>query len=207
MNSRILIIGTSRSGTTFTAAMLRKFGLDFGHEDILSNGGIGWHFAVDEPYPLENRKYRKDFNVTSRIQIKEGFKAILHQIRSPLETIASISTHVEVMFKWIEKITGPFDSDPIVRAAQFWVRWNRLCEKQAEWSYKVEDLKNGSQTLSKLCEYFEIQPRFIDFKNINYNRRRHIDVDWGLLRRKNELIYFEVKDLAQRHGYQKELVH
>lgn len=68
---------------------------------------------------------------------------VFHQVRHPLAAIGSLATMNKGGFwHWQEKHTGiSGDMDRVVRAARFWLEWNRICEAQRpDFTYRIEDL-------------------------------------------------------------------
>lgn len=149
----VAIVGCSRSGTKFTALLAQSAGLDFGHETLWvfgtkvrrRSGGVGYPLAIGYPLALWRRTLR------------EGGYHVLHQVRNPLPTIASMAVHRESFWRRVEPITGPLPPEQPARATAFWLRWNRHCEAMAEWTYRVEDLRPGHPTLDRWCRYMNVR--------------------------------------------------
>jgi hypothetical protein len=177
----VLIIGCGRSGTKFTAEMLRSAELFFGHERIEANGGIGW--------PLALPSYRRAWPERA---------IIWHQVRAPLPTIGSLTTHTDSVWRAVSKaIPVPVEMDPVQRAALYYLEYNRYCAELAEWTYRVEDLAtNGTQTRQRFEVHFG---RSFTCPPSDTNSRLHTEIKWADI---NEPLRTEVTELARSYGYE-----
>lgn len=135
---KFVIVGTGRSGTTFTSEALTAAGVDVGHErcygpleQIYVSGAIGDSSWMAVPF-------------------LSGFRGeIFHQVRHPLSVIDSLVD----MGLMVAEFEGPkhlkyrtfleqhFDlvGDELVDATRFYVDWNLRCEQHAKVRYRVED--------------------------------------------------------------------
>lgn len=151
-SSKCLVIGTPRSGTSFTAKSLRNLGLKVAHEmpdfkendlDEPTDALVSWWFAGDAPFPsyagpgLPQRHYT--------------FEKVVHIVRDPLEVIKTVPTMYSTSFAFIQKHAHlPSElvrTNPLKYAALFWLRWNKLAEWKADVRLKIED-----QDARSLCE-------------------------------------------------------
>lgn len=120
---KLLILSCRCSGTQFTAKLLRKANLDFGHEIIRKNGVIGWSCVGQED------AFFKDFDY------------ILHQVRNPRDVIRTLPPRNDFSWNYVKKILGKnIPKNELERNLWFWTEWNKLCESRAQLTYRVEDL-------------------------------------------------------------------
>lgn len=151
-SSKCLVLGTPRSGTSFTAQSLRNLGLKVAHEmpdykendlDEPTDALVSWWFAGDAPFPsyagpgLPQRHYT--------------FRKVVHIVRDPLEVIKTVPTMYSTSFAFIQKHAHlPSElvrTKPLKYAALFWMRWNKLAEWKADVRLKIEE-----QDAVSLCE-------------------------------------------------------
>jgi hypothetical protein len=130
----LLVIGSARSGSAYTAAVLNACGMSVGHELMESDGCVSWVMVV--PAVTTPWGPARDGSVE--------FKHIFHQVRHPLAVMSSVwTTEGPVSWEFICKHVPQIKStdSPEVRCAKYWIYWNKAAERQAEWTYRVEDLE------------------------------------------------------------------
>lgn len=83
-NKKILGMGHPRTGTGYTANLIKRLGLDVGHEVMFKDGIVAWQLATNETdLPFMNRcknVYFDSFNWETKI----------YNLRNPLNSIVSI---------------------------------------------------------------------------------------------------------------------
>jgi hypothetical protein len=166
-----LITGCGRSGTKYMALCLRAMGFDVGHEAPRDDGVVSSVWAVEDAfYP--------PFHSQSR----PAFDLVLHQVRHPLNCIASLTTARKDSWEWNARHIDLDLSESVVEvAASYWIQWNLLCEELASFTYQIETVgARGWPTVSKTT-----------------NSRKHRRIDWTDL----GLYEVEVRWLARRYGY------
>jgi hypothetical protein len=125
----LLVTGCGRSGTKYTSFVLRRLGLDVPHERLGRDGVSAWTLAgppADRPYgPRDVLR----------------FEHVFHQVRHPLDAIASITTFGEDSWRYICAHTACAPDEPmLLRSARYWLAWNELVEPIATWRYRIESL-------------------------------------------------------------------
>jgi len=192
----LLIIGCARSGTTYIARALRQRGLHIGHEQMKKDGSSSWPLAV---LPVKDRsgirpgKYR--------------FAHIFHQVRDPLKVISSVyMTEGRQSWNYIMKHLPEIamSDSHLVKCAKYWYYWNLHAEKNAEWTYAIEDLDNkwdefDARLGKKLLPATRINvPKD---KNTRLTKNRTY-FTWNDLKQELEPeLYMNIKQLAQKYGY------
>lgn len=148
LDAKVCITGCAQSGTIYMHKCLKKLGLDIGHERLGVDGAIGWFYAANDKWDGygEDRGSREE----------SSFKKIVHQIRNPVEVIRSITWMHRKQYRFIRRQIGILE-DPrksmVQCAARFWLKWNELAESCSEWSYRIEDVYEGSDTKKKLLRW------------------------------------------------------
>lgn len=128
---KVLVTGCGRSGTGYMCAFLKASGLDVHHEYMGQEGTVSWLMGADvekAPWgPLS-----KDFH----------FQHVFHQVRNPLKVIQSFyNVPPLATWEWIaHSIPQIHLEDPLLtKCAKYWVYWNKMVEKKAEWTFRIED--------------------------------------------------------------------
>ena len=134
----LLITGTPRSATVFTTNLLKSHGMkvqnDWGNPE--EHGSVSWIFAFE------------DKNNFGPARTGGGtFKHVLHQVKDPLGSIASMCTEPifdrESAFLQRHVYMPSFYEEPLsqARAAlEFWVEWHDYLKKMKLPTYKVENV-------------------------------------------------------------------
>jgi len=181
---RLCITGCSRSGTGWIAEFCRRSGLDIGHEKVRADGVAGWMWTMPE------------------IEARSEFGLILHQVREPLATIGSTMTHRAKVWEHVEKVIGPLPKDnALLRSAFYWIRWNIVSEALASWTYRVEEIRPGTATMSEWSARtgIVIPSPFPDVPR-NLNARRHPCVRPSDFAEYPET-WQQIRALSARYGY------
>ena len=135
---RPLIIACPRSGTKWIAAVLRGLGLDVQHESMAgADGAVGWRYAAPD----------KLWSAWHGGQSSRRYDVVWHQVRHPLDTISSCMTNLSAhAWRWAGKVTRLARKPLIGKAMSFWRQWTLLCQQRADWTYRVEDVRDGTPT-------------------------------------------------------------
>ncbi len=192
----ILITGTPRCGTHYTAALLQALGLRVLHEAVDVDGAVSWKHTGHGTFTVPKR------NRVSEI-FDPGFTTTLHQVRNPLKSISSMQTLRDCTWKFMtHHIELDMDAPVVVRGMQCWTGWNSLAEAKAEWRYRIEDLK-------------EIFPEFLTHLNLpvqpipelsresrESRLERFTPLRWGNLLHADESLAHSTAALARKYGYE-----
>ena len=140
---RVLVTGCPRSGTRYTTLVLRRLGLDVGHERIGRDGVSSWALAVD----AEQTPWGPSWGDVR-------FDVVLHQVRHPLDVIDSVETLRPASWKFVSEYAplDPGQSFPI-RGALLWCHWNGAAETRAALTYRVEAI---AEALPLICEAIDV---------------------------------------------------
>jgi hypothetical protein len=137
---RVLILGHPRSGTLYTAVVLRTLGLDVEHERQGGDGSVTTQFWY-------GRWHLDDYDI------------ILHQVRDPLKVIASctkmrvgnpkVITHLAELSG--TTLTAAQRRNKVWRYMTTWLGFVEWADAISAWRYRVEDM---GDIFPKLCEAF-----------------------------------------------------
>ena len=185
------MIGAPRSGTHYTAAVLRRAGLDIGHEVVRDDGTVSSLFVADDYYyPGQDPGGRRS---------EFAFDHVFHQTRHPLAAIASIAAFMPITWwHWQEKHTGvSYDLPPLSRAARAWLGFNRLAEDaDPELRFRVEALPEVWPEVASRLSLGETPCPEVS-TNLHALQRPKVKVTWEALGVDEE----PVRLAAHRYGY------
>ncbi|UOQ84350.1 hypothetical protein [Gracilibacillus salinarum] len=121
---KFLVLGHPRSGTGFTAKLLRQFGYDIGHESMGADGISSWMLAVDDYQVFIDPKIRRpDFD----------FDYIIMCVRNPVDMISSVYYTENLSpysLNFRKKYVNVDGLNNIEVAVKSVLEWYRLIEKQ-----------------------------------------------------------------------------
>ena len=180
---RTCILSHGRSGTLYTAMILRSIGLDFGHEEDGTDGAIGGIFFHEKRY-------------------LDSYGQIFHQLRHPLKTISSSTTCKADSFKKVFREIGIDDiweDEPLRRAMLSWIHYVKWAERHSVWRYKIEDFPKIWPEL-----LFRMNVPRVELPNlpVNINTRLHQSYTWNDLMAADSELTKTIKDMAWRFGYE-----
>lgn len=197
----LLITGCGRSGTKFASHLLLANGLQVLHErrgaDGISSGDLGARHS-----PLKSQALRW-------ISVKDAWDRathVFHQVRSPLPTIRSVN-----LISWWGFIQGslPKVAHPnrLIKCMRYWLFWNEMCEKNASWTYRVEDFPALCTEVGKITGR-AIEPKPIP-TNLNTRRGtlRYAPWTWKDLHRVDRGLCRRVREKAIEYGYEEDLLY
>lgn len=183
-----VVLACSRSGTKYAAKFYRRLGFDFNHEKIGEDGGVGWNVSL--PGCVAD----------------DDFDVVLHQVRNPVNVIQSLPTHNKCMWGVLSRHLGPFHKEKLIRCVQYWVAMNRNCEARAQMTYRVEDLKKGTETVKRLSGLLGFDSNAVPEMGTRVNSRRnrkrqYIKLRFSRVREFSGELYDELCDMMCRYGY------
>lgn len=179
---RTCILSHGRSGTLYTAMVLRSIGLDFGHEEDGKNGAIGGIF------------FRGKRDLTS-------YGQIFHQLRHPLDVISSSTTCKASSFKKTFEEIGAEDireSEPLRRAMLSWSLYTAWAERHSTWRYKIEDFE---KIWPELLFRMNVERVELPSLPVNINSRLHRSYTWNDLYATDAELAEGIQESARKFGY------
>jgi hypothetical protein len=223
---RVLITGCGRSGTSFVTALLRALGEPVRKEGRAAVPGEGtprdsntcWYCCMlFEPNVAQNENITRcgcrfpgvGISATGEslhaepASITDHYDIVLHQVRTPLDTIASSLTFTPGSWRYIDNKLGVNAlDDPILRAVRYWIDWNAHAARIAHATHRLEDLEDE---LPSICEHMQIRhdreaARAI-FDRGPLNARPHGPVTADDIGRRSPELLAELRHHAARYGY------
>jgi len=192
----ILISGTPRSGTHYSAAVFQAIGVKLKHEEVDEDGAVSWvHIVEDTFYVPERKRTREIFD--------PGFTRIIHQVRHPLKSISSMQTLRPCSWEYMGRhVAIDMDAPLPVRAMQAWIRWNSLIGERSQWRFRIEDYR---AVFGELLGQLGLDP--VPFPEVSREKResrssRYPMLGWENLLHADAGLAGEVADLAVRYGYE-----
>ncbi|MDZ7723755.1 MAG: hypothetical protein U5R06_13360 [candidate division KSB1 bacterium] len=202
-----LIAGHPRSGTHFTKELLSKFGLDIRGEKYGRKQSLQEEDNVD--------------GIVSWMHVylfPEEFPVVLHQIRHPLQVIASSQTlynnafrrmfrQIDAPKRWLlfthlrRKI--PFPQETVTRWAMYtWLYWNEWIEtdSRVKHQYRVENIENEWYSI---LDILDIPPLPMPELNTTVNTRkgRFQSLTWEQLYGIDPELTDRIREKAIDYGY------
>lgn len=168
--SKILVVGHPRTGTGYTAKLLKSWGLDIGHEKMGENGISAWQLAVQhEKNPVYLNVNYEQFDWSS----------VIYCVRDPKFSIPSIvytENNKKESLEYRQKYGSfPIHTNPIINAIRSIVAWDKLIKKiKVDCTYRIED---QDQLLFKFISSKENLKYSDVFVNKKQNQRKHPDWD------------------------------
>lgn len=225
----VVVIGCPRSGTGFISQLLKEHDLDVGHEVWGKNGISDWRLTwqkpkytppppppakvkAKKPPPPPRSPFRTDYPPDPPPEpdppepkaepVEENpVYTILHQVRHPLNVIASLVTIAPVSWELIACHTRLTVDDPaLTRSMMAWLYMNELAQCRAEYTYRVENIR---QEFDEICRRagFEVQFKTDYQTSETTNRRKHPEVTWEMLEAEDAKLAEQVRAVAIRYGY------
>ncbi len=138
------------------------------------------------------------------------FQHIFQQVRNPLDVISSFYINLPDLKRreWAfirSQISEINRGDTLlVHCAKYWYYWNLKAENMAEWTYRIENLEH---VLSEFQLRLGVQLDKIILRNIPNNinhwaKIRHTFTWEELEKALPPDLYFDIKSMANRYGYQ-----
>jgi hypothetical protein len=193
----LLITGCARSGTTFISDVLIAAGLDMPHEFMGRKGSVSWLMCVNDRNLPWGRHSCYGYNFTT----------VLHQVRDPLKTIASIIyTEREEAFYFFSKHISQIqpDDSKLEKAVKYWIYWNKKAESIATWRYKVEDLDLiWDEFCLRIGHDIDKEVLLSIPKDANHRPSKPIQkLSWSFLKEQlNDTLFNDLQSLAFNYGY------
>lgn len=191
----ILITAHPRSGTRYIANLLNAIGYSCTYEKKNPNGfTASWKHIIsgefEKPCPETN--------------IVFDFDKVIHQVRHPLNVIASSTSLWIMSIKYMAKFIDLPDpivnkNNTVLNCMISWLKWNEIIESKASWRYRIENIQYVQK---ELCEQLEIPNQAIpEFRHAN--TREHMELTWDDLYKININITDDIKNKAFQYGYSK----
>lgn len=139
-NLRYLVTGCERSGTSWSAMVLRLAKVKTTQEFLFPVGGPRWN-GVQEA--------EVSWMAAPHLASVPAHCRMVHVVRHPLPTITSSALHgiwkrgcrVPAFTNYAVEALGdlPGETDPVALACLYWVKWNEMIERHVKTRVRVED--------------------------------------------------------------------
>ena len=222
----LCILACGRSGTLYTSQTFRAAGMDLGHEAVGAFGTVSMYFPFPDPdLSLINHHQAKPLHV-GECRNDFRFDHIWHQVRHPLRAIDSMAGAFTRKVRLWTSEALEFDlpgesgelrcsiEDKRLWAMHYWFLNNQLCECQAAFTYRVENM--GFEWPVLMRKLGQREPAL--FPNVDTttnrslryafksNRRKQIDRDmyqltWSDLYDLDRPLARRIRDMARGYGY------
>lgn len=192
-----LVTGCARSGMVYTKRVLMRSGLK--KQGLIRNR----HWIVSPSmavgYKTLGRKAPEDV----------VFEHIFHQVRNPLDVIASLYTNYKntdgIFWQFVRKHVPEIKADDplVVQCAKYWYYWNLRCEKMAEYRYRIEDIEASAKQFQKRLGV-ALNEEFMSKLSTSYHHWWPIEepCTWEMLKREVPPdVFYGIQKMAKRYGY------
>ncbi|GJL83888.1 MAG: hypothetical protein DHS20C01_35220 [marine bacterium B5-7] len=194
IRKRLLITGSSRSGTHFISRLLNEAGIDIYTEAMGDDGIVSWCLTADTP------------NVPwGPAKTFYSFDQIWHQVRHPLSAIAA--TQILDIHTWdfiYEQIPEIDPDEPLIlQCAKYWYYWNCKAEEIAGFRYRIEDLQSAwSEITTRLG--LSVDDDFLAHIDTwgNAHKHKYDPVTWDELERLDRPLTDKIRNKAIAYGYE-----
>ena len=192
---KICIIGCARSGTKYTSMLFKSYGYALGHEMLERHGICSWCLV-----PVTTARCWGP----SSWDLRSLDLPVVHQVRHPLDVIASLSTEGSSSWSFINKFI-PIDSNDsfLVNCMKYWYYWNKLAESKAKLTYRVDDMESVLPALFKIGGFdaTRFDTSIVSSFPKNVNARYHASLTIADLEFEDGKLTKEIIDLATRYGF------
>jgi hypothetical protein len=173
MKTDIVGIGHPRTGTGYTSAVLRSWGLQVGHEKLKRNGVVAWELIKDEsPWLWLHKKQITD-------KYRPEHCHLIYNVRDPLHSIPSIIYTEDTNEESIEfrsRVLGfNRSSNPVEQAIDSIVEYDKKAKDiKPSIIYRVDhDTKHLYDYLKNYYDLLE----YVGPSNKSVNTRTHSDLN------------------------------
>ena len=207
--SFVVITGCGASATKYMATVFSRANHPMGHELVLVGGISSWICATGPTQHEFHGASGRRGVIYNDLPLR---KVILHQVRHPVKTISTAQRFRHYAVDWIVKHTpqiGPDDSK-LLSCMKYWLYWNRMAEKLAEWTYTIEALSTDDAVWEEFCrrvghpeweEYRESTLAYDKAKPVNTHTNQYTPRTWEDLEREDKELTEEIREQAKRYGY------
>jgi len=177
------IFAPIRSGTTFMLHTLRHCNVAVGHGKLECEGAVLWDW-------------------TRRVN-PTRFRNAWHQTRDPLKTIASIAASAKMFWHRMGATIPGLDlcDSPVLKAMVYWAWWSVECESRTHWRYRVEDVRDGSETWLEICDRLGLEDMLFPAVATGLNGKPHDELTWSDLAAADEPLAARIAEMDERYGY------
>ena len=157
----ILGLGHPRTGTGYTSALLRKWGIDAGHEVLRFHGTVDWSLVTGKKSMWQEVSIQ-DYN----------WQHLIYCLRNPKESIPSIVYTESSTRSFRQQFGVEANENPVIEAINSICKWDGLITNlNPDISYRIED--EGRILFEYLIENKTGAVWNPDILNVRSNTREH----------------------------------
>ncbi len=202
---RFVIIGTGRSGTTFTSAALTRAGIPVSHERYFTYGGPRLR------HPYRDWSAIGDSSWCAVPFLPDEDIIALHQVRHPYKVIGSFykigffdPRHEEVRAPYVAlaKQYFEFSDDPLRSCLRWYAEWNERCEAITSNRFRIEHFADHLEDIERWLG-LPVPPSALDTATDTNTRKSSLEEPVGDLEgRLREFPEFaDLEAMCERYGY------
>ncbi len=208
IKKKLLVLGSGRSGTTFTAKALRvAAGLDVKHEKVGEHGTVSHYFVVDSDwYPMAPWKgwvEKGKMHVGER-RSDFDFEHVVHIVRDPCKVIPSMTKIFDSVTWYFYVYNGLVPAgikNPVLRAMHLWLNHNRKAAEQAHFSFQLERYQHAWPVLMDLLGIDAPYPAHLKPSNRSSGFKKAEPLSYKELAAVDKKLAAEIRELAYSFGY------
>lgn len=205
----VLITGNSRSGTTHMHRMLRKVGLDVGHEYVQKDGTVSCFFFVDHSWYPDKPSERPKAHQGQRYG-DFYFENSYHVVRHPLKCIGSNCSTMGVQHStWLDDLgLVPYEGQyvrtgrtKLWRMMRMWHEVNLACEKETDWRFRIENVDQVWKRMARELGLGKIDMPVFPPSNRSSGNRKAKVITVGDMNTEDVRLTKSIIRMARRYGY------
>lgn len=184
---KVLITGTGRCGTKYISAVAGRLGVKIQHERFGDDGIVSWRCATSA----------------------ERFGRVLHQVRHPLNCIASLTTaspDSRGYARWTLLEMFPYRIGSLQFLMAMWLHWNESIEKHAHMRYQLERFEEAfpqwCDTIEQLGKSVKRDWALVAGVDKTSNTRAHVKLRWENLEAEDGELTERIRAKARLYGYE-----
>lgn len=200
---KILGVGHPRTGTGYTSALLKSWGLNVGHEVWEEDGIVAWQCLIPQAEARIKLGGRLPYMVDNIVLDELEFDHVIHSVRDPKTAIPSIIKTEGGSIEW-RSLWVPFSNKntPVENAILSIVFTDYRIEGFFEDKivYKIEDQKDFLRKYL-ISEGYKLKDE-TEAPSKNHNKKRDYkkdDIDWDTVRPRFRAM---INDYCTKYGYE-----
>lgn len=202
---RLLVLGSGRSGTMFTAKALRTVGINVLHEKVGEHGTVSHYFVVDSDwYPMAPWQEAQGKKHVGERRSDFDFEHTIHIIRDPRKAIPSM-TKIFGSITWQFYVDNGLIPDvrrnAMLRAMHYWLAHNEASEAQADLTFNLENYQKAWPAMMSLLGENAPYPQHLKPMNKTTGFRKYEPVTFDDLIAIDAELGKRIKAYAKTHGY------
>lgn len=205
VKKRLLVLGSGRSGTMFTAKAMQTVGINVLHEKVGEHGTVSHYFVTDSDWypmaPWQEKQLKK--HVGERRSDFE-FERTLHIVRDPRKSIPSMTKifgSVTWQFYVDNGIIPDIRKNSMLRAMHYWLAHNKLSEKQADLTFNLERYQQAWPAIMELLGENEAYPAHLKPMNKTGGFRAYEPITFDQMIELDKDVGKQIRHLAKKYGY------